>query len=644
MENTIATRIADFLKAYPPFNFLNEALLLKMSARAVVQYFQPEEIIFHQDDIPNDHFYIVREGAVHLIRVGEQEELIDECGEGDVFGIRPLIAKQPYLLTAKVEEECLLYGLPIQLLEDEIQRNSRLAFYLATVFAAGVRSENEGSFRGKIFLNQPALIAPEFRLTEVQTIERSKKPITCRASTTVQEAAKIMSYHGVGSILVVNDKNHPIGIVTDRDFRNKVVTGQIPVQVPISTMMNSPVITIPETVTVADVQIEMVKHQIHHLCITEDGTDESPVTGVISEHDLLVIQGNNPAILVREIYSSQSPKEMHQIRLRAEELLQNYIYQEVSIAFISTIMSEINDAVIVRCIEMSLAEMIEEDRPYPGVDFCWLSLGSEGREEQLLRTDQDSALVFDNVNEADYEAIKSYFLTFSEKVTQKLNQVGFAYCPADMMASNPKWCLSLSEWKDLFSEWVNQPNADAILHSNIFFDFRPVFGNANLSKELTKHIFSDVEKQRIFLAFMAKNALKNPPPLSFFRNFVVEKGGEHKDEFDIKKRAMMPLVDAARVLTIEAKVSGVNNTFKRFEQLAELDPANQDLFEQAADAYEILMRYRTLQGLKNKDSGRYFKPSELNKMQRAQLRNSFRPINELQSLLKVRFQLSYIQG
>ncbi len=643
MENTIATRVADFLKDYPPFNFLSQQVLVKVSENVVVQYYKLNQIVFHQFQPTGKHFYIVREGAVQLILIGEKEELIDECGEGDLFGIRPLLAKQNYQLTAKVSEECLLYAIPIDLIEEEIQHNSKLAFYLATTFAAGVRSEVAGAFRGKIFLNQTAIIAPEFRLTEVQTIERSKEPIVCQASHSIQEAASIMSYHSVGSIIVVNELKYPIGIITDRDLRNKVATGQIPLYAPISVMMNRPVITIPPTITVADVQIEMVKRQIHHLCITEDGTDQTPVIGVISEHDLLVIQGNNPAILVREIYSSQSTKEMHDIRLRAENLLRDYIYQEVSIAFISTIMSEINDAVIVRCIEMSLAEMIEDNYPYPGVDFCWLSLGSEGRQEQLLRTDQDNALVFEDVEEEHYDSTKTYFITFAQKVTQKLNQIGFAYCPADMMASNAKWCMSLKEWKDLFSEWVYQPNADAILHSNIFFDYRPVFGNKELAEQLTKHIFDDVEKQRIFLAFMAKNALKNPPPLSFFRNFMVEKGGEHKDEFDIKKRAMMPLADAARVLTIEARVGNVNNTFKRFEKLAELYPSNKDLFEQAADAYEILMRYRTLQGLRNKDSGRYFKPSELNKMQRAQLRNSFQPITELQSLLTVRFQLNYIQ-
>ena len=128
----------------------------------------------------------------------------------------------------------------------------------------------------------------------------------------------------------------------------------------------------------------------------------------------------------------------------------------------------------------------------------------------------------------------------------------------------------------------------------------------------------------------------------FFRNFIVEHDGEHKNEFDIKARAMMPLTDAARVLILAAKVTGINNTFKRFEHLASLEPAKKELYDQAAEAYEILMRYRALQGLKHKDSGRFFKPDELNKTQRLMLRNSFRPIKDLQNILVIRFQLNLL--
>lgn len=645
MENTIATRIYDFLKDYPPFNFIEKELLQKFAARAIVHYYKPQEIIFRQGDYPGRYVYVVREGAVYLFREQNGEQvLIDECDEGDIFGIRPLLAGQPYALTARTEEESLIYALPIEGMREEVENNPRVAFYLATSFAAGARGQEGGQFTGRIFMQAEGALAPEFRLTEVQSIDSSKVPVTCSTSTTIRNAAIIMSDNEVGSIVVVNAEKHPIGIITDRDLRKKVVTGLYPLDAAVSQIMTSPVVTITPDITFADVQILMIKHRIHHLCLTEDGTPQSKVVGVISEHDMLVMQGNNPALLIQEIHTSTDTKELRRIRQRAEHLLEGYIYQEVSISFISTIMTEVNDAIIVRCIELSQAELEQEGAEKPDVSFCWLALGSEGRQEQLLRTDQDNALVFETIeDEAEYETVAAYYLQLAGKVTSKLNAIGFAYCPADMMASNAKWCMSLDKWKELFSEWVHTPNNEALLHSNIFFDYRPVYGNNRLAEELTDHIFNTIEKQRMFLAFMAKSALQNPAPLSFFRDFVVEKSGEHKDEFDIKKRAMMPLADAARVLILEAKVGKINNTFRRFEKLAELDPANRELFEQAAEAYELLMRYRTLHGLKNNDSGRYFNPAELNKLQRNQLRNSFRPIDELQSLLTLRFQLTYIR-
>ncbi|MCB0643098.1 MAG: CBS domain-containing protein, partial [Phaeodactylibacter sp.] len=373
--------------------------------------------------------------------------------------------------------------------------------------------------------------------------------------------------------------------------------GSMPLDAPVEALMSSPVITVPPAVTVADVQIQMVRHRIHHLCITEDGTAESPVVGVLSEHDLLVIQGNNPAILVREIQKSHTPRELAAIREKAEALLRKYIFQEVAIAFISTVMTEINDAITRRALEMAIAELEAAGRSLPDVPFCWMALGSLGREEQLLRTDQDNALVYADVPEAEEEAVNAYFLELAVKVTHTLDQAGFEYCPAEMMASNPQWCQSLSNWKDQFGRWIQQPDERAIMYCTIFFDYRPVYGDESLTEELSTHIFEAIEARSIFLNFLAKNALQNPPPLSFFRNFVVERGGEHKDEFDIKKRAMMPLADAARTLMLEKRIPTINNTFRRFDRLAELEPQNRELFQAASDAYEILMRYRSLKGL-----------------------------------------------
>jgi CBS domain-containing protein len=210
-----------------------------------------------------------------------------------------------------------------------------------------------------------------------------------------------------------------------------------------------------------------------------------------------------------------------------------------------------------------------------------------------------------------------------------------------MMASNPKWCLSLQEWKNQFSDWILTPTNQNIMHCNIFFDFRSLYGEAELSKTLGEHIFDTIDQKGIFLSLLAKNALQNPPPLTFFRNFMVEKNGEHKDAFDIKSRAMMPLTDAARLLILGHQVTGINNTFKRFEKLAELEPNYRELYEQAADAYEILIRYRALQGLKNSNSGKFLLMAEMTKMQKLNLRNTFRPISELQDIIKIRYQVSF---
>ena len=643
MDNTIPRRIYDFLKNYPPFKLLSKEELLQICGRIIVKYYQAEDFIFKQGDEPDSNIYVVREGAVHLLREEDgQRTIVETCDEGDVFGIRPLLAEENYLLSAKVIEESLVYAIPVEVFSAALNDNPQVALYMATTFASGAGQRYTMGHKPSLFLDDKSPALSQFNLVELQSLERSKRPVSCEPDTSIQDAAMIMSEKEVGSIIIVDHEMKPVGIVTDKDFRKKVVTGKVGLSETVSEIMSSPVLTVSPRVTVADVQIEMVKNRINHLCITEDGSRRTKVIGVISEHDLMVSNGNNPAILIKEIQRSKNGGALKNIRERAEVLLKRYIYQEVAISFISTVMTEINDAIIQQCLIIAEASLDQDQWKRPTARYCWLALGSEGRSEQLLRTDQDNALVFEDVEEAEYDSTKTYYLELASRATALLNQVGFEYCPADMMASNPNWCLSITEWQAQFSKWIHEPTPQAVMYCTIFFDFRPIRGVKKLAGELADHIFAQLDDQTIFLSFLARNALQNPPPLTFFRNFVVEHGGEHKDEFDIKARAMMPLADAARVLILNARVSRVNNTFKRFEKMAELEPNNKELYEQAASAYEVLMRYRTLQGLKNSDSGRFFKPTELTKMQRINLRNAFLPIKDLQSLLKVRFQLALL--
>lgn len=641
MQNAIPSRVQNFLQKLPPFSLLSGEDLMHISENVVVKYLQSGEVVFHQNEKPTAYFYVINQGAVHLIRVGGMdEELVEVCDEGDLFGVRPLMAGESYLLSARASEETLLYAIHFESIKKLIEDHPKVAWYLAQNFAAGFHRKFKQSANERYMQNQQSLIEPNRQFTELQSIKHSKAPVTCLNHQTIREAAFLMKHNSVGSIIIVNEAQHPMGILTDRDLRNEVVTGRFPLSSPVSEIMSSPVITISPDLTVADVQIEMMRHNIHHLCLTENGRTDSKVIGVISEHDLLVIQGNHPAIFIREMKRCKNGDDLKGVREKAENLLYQYLLQEVSIHFIAKIMTEVNDALIANAIEMSVQELESEGQMMKDLRWCWMALGSEGREEQLLRTDQDSGLVFEDVPNDQYVQTQQYFLALAQKTNAILNHCGFEYCPSKMMASNEKWCMSLSKWKRQFSSWIKEPTEENVMFCTIFFDFRAIYGDASLTEQLGESILQTIDRKSIFLNFLAKDAIGNPPPLTFFRNFMVEKGGAHKDAFDIKTRAMMPLADAARLLILDAAQPQINNTFKRFDHLAELEPQNAALFEQAADAYEILMRYRALQGLKNKDSGRFFDPAELTKMERLNLRNCFRPINDLQELIKVRFQLS----
>ena len=201
--------------------------------------------------------------------------------------------------------------------------------------------------------------------------------------------------------------------------------------------MSSPVITFPKNTTVAEAQIAMLKHRITHLCITEDGTSNSKLTGILSEHDIIVLRENNAASLVKEIKRSDSVLQLKDIRFRAENLLKRYIEQDLPIEFASKLISTINDVITQRIINLAITKQAEQ----PPVKFAWLAIGSQGRQEQLLMTDQDNALVFEDVTKDNYDATKAYFLNLANQINTDLATIGFELCPAEMMGSNPKWCL-----------------------------------------------------------------------------------------------------------------------------------------------------------------------------------------------------------
>ncbi|GAB4419017.1 MAG: DUF294 nucleotidyltransferase-like domain-containing protein [Bacteroidia bacterium] len=645
LAHSLVTRTADFLRQYPPFTYLPREELDALALQVKIRFFTTDDIVFRQGDPFGEVVYVLHKGRVEVIQETDGSAFpIDMCEVGDMFGVKTMLSRQPYLATAQAREDTLLYTIPSEVFIPLMERYPKVAVFFASGYAAGmtiIRAAGQDLQSARRVLLQEPRTNLLFREEDIIAVKHKEDVVFCTARNTVQEAAQIMTEYKVGALVVANERLEPIGILTDTDMTRKVAAGRVQTADTVDKLMSTPVRTVPPGETVAEAMLTMMRFNIRHLVVTEDGTASSRFVGIFSEHDMLLAQGNNPAVLAKLIRKARNVAELADIRNRAEALFHAYLRQEISVEFITGTATEINDALIRRAIELSQKQLEAEGLRAPEVPFCWMSLGSEGRGEQLLRTDQDNALIYEDPPTGREAAARDYYLRLGKAVTDILEACGFAHCPGEIMASNPKWNGPLHQWKEHFAGWIRLPEPKALMHGTIFFDFRPAYGDTRLTDALTAFLFGEMREEKGFINFFAQNALGNPPPLSFFKQFIVERGGKHKDEFDIKLRGMMPLADAARVLLLHQEVGGIANTVARYRELAAREPHNRALYDEAAMAYEMLIRHRALNGFERGNSGRYLRPEDLNKIERQTLKYAFRTIEELQSIIRTRFSLTF---
>ena len=636
MKNTISERVADFLKQFPPFTMLETDQLNLLSEQIHIHYKEKEAVIFKREANPHNFFYVVHKGAVALYR--DKEILIDLCDEGDIFGLRPLLANDNYKLEAKAHEESIIYAIPLAIFKSFVLENKQLGDFLIKSFASNTRNPYSKDHRGKLYDESPQdNIEAYDDASTLRRIPFSKKIISCSPGTSVQELAKTMTKKKVGSIIIV-ENNLPIGIITDTDIREKIATGLFSITDLASEIMTSPVITYPKSITIEQAQMAMMKFRIDHLCLTQDGTPNSEITGILAQEDIKVFLGNSPAALIKAIRRSKKNKNIKRLQTNIRHLLKEYLRQNIPITLTSKIIFELNDASIKRVIELAILKM-DEAAPVP---FSWLALGSQGRAEQFIQTDQDNALIYEDVSPEKEASTKAYFLQLAKRINKGLYTIGYEYCPAEMMASNSKYCQSISEWEKDFEYWIQNPGTEEILKFSIFFDYSLSYGDAKMVVKLSDHIFKKVKEYPLFFSHLAKGALQSPSPTGFFRQLIVEQNGANKDSFDVKHRGLMPLTDAARLLILHHAVKGINNTAARFEKLAELEPNNRTLFLSCSYATKALLKFRTKQGVANNTSGRFISLKELSKEDKMKLKRTFKTIKNLQDLITIRFQVKTI--
>ena len=633
--SVIVERIKSFLKKFQPFNLLSPEELEKVVLSIRVINIEKDKNLFKTNDPLHDCFYIVGSGSINLTIIADAEEtLINKCIEGDVFGLRPFFAKNNYMMTARAREESIIYAIPILTFKPLVASNEAVLNFLLEIFGSNSSNPNEIDQNGKLLYENNNFSKKSSEIQYFQNLSYNKSPFVAGPTSSVKEVALGMCQHSIDYVIVTKH-NTPIGIITDTDMRIKVATGRVEISASIDRIMSSPVITVNESISLAEAQLFILNNSISHLVVTQDGTDKSAIKGIITQNDLIVAQASNPGILLKEIKRSLDAPSLKKIHAKLTQIIQNSITKNIPISHITNITGEINLAVIKRAVELAIIEMGS-----PPARFAWLSIGSQGRKEQMLLTDHDNILIFEDVSEEKYATVKEYFIKLSIKVTVILENIGYKTCENNNVASNSKWCKSLREWIKQYDSWINKPSNNVDEHCSIFFDYEIVFGESSFEEAITAFIFTNTNKNKLFFDYLGNDALRKPSPLTFFKNFNTEESGEHKDKFDIKNRAILPLVDSARLLTMSHGIRGINNTYLRFKQLAIFDPKHAEIYLNCAEAFQFLSRIRTIEGLKNENTGQYIKIEELSKVDKERLKNELAPMRDLEELIKDTFQLT----
>jgi CBS domain-containing protein len=396
--------------------------------------------------------------------------------------------------------------------------------------------------------------------------------------------------------------------------------------------MSTHLTSLPPQSFAYEAALEMAKHGFRHVLVTEEGK----LTGVISEKDLFSLQRVGLRQISASIRGAATLEALKQTAHDIRQLAHNMMAQGVAAEQLTQFISALNDLLTVRIIELECAAAGILESPLCA-GFCWIALGSEGRFEQTLNTDQDNGIIFQTPQGSTPDRVREQLLPVARRINEALDACGFPLCKGNIMASNPQWCLSLAEWKDTFASWIHRGDAPVLLNATIFFDFRPLFGRRELAEELRIWLHATIKENRLFLKHMAVNALANQPPLGLVRDFVV--GEEHT--LDLKLNGITPFVDAARIFSLYAGV-GETSTIRRLRASGaqwQIDPAT---LEAWIDAFLFiqLLRLRTQheQDERNVALSNKIDPDSLNDLDRRILKEAFRQARKLQATLEKYFQ------
>lgn len=598
-----------FLQGFPPFDALTPGELEALARGLSAAYYARDTFIFASRPPPG--LAIIRKGAVRL--VDEDQSFLDKRSEGGLFGHQIHFHGSESEYRAEAAEDSLIWHLSQEDFERVMAGNATFAAYF----------ENLPQFRVRAALDPPG------RATQIlELIHRD--PVTLQAARSIREAARLMSEERVSSVLIMRG-NELKGIVTDKDLRDRVLAAGLDPSETVERVMTRDPETLACSGDMHQALLAMIRGNFRHLPVIDD---HDRVTGLVTAGDLLRAQSEHPLRMVSDIHKQGSLDALIRLSDRLPSLFMRLIRMGRNVEQTGRLVTHITDAFTTRLIQLGQQQLGPAPMP-----FAWIALGSQAREEQVPGSDQDNGLIL--AREPDHHE-SEYFSQLADFVCGGLDQLGYHYCPGEVMAMNARWRVSLRDWMRHFDGWIEEGDPKSVMFCGIFFDMRCVHGDAQLVDTLLDHAVGRARDHQIFRRFMATNIARHRPPIGFFRQFVQEDDGSHSEGLNLKHRAMVPITKLARIRALESGITAPN-TFTRLRLAAELGGIAEADADSLRDALTLINRVRLshqAEQLAAGDPPGHFVPIEsLSPLMRRNLKAAFLLVVHAQSALSLRYQV-----
>lgn len=605
-----------FLAAHEPFASLPDGVLDQLPTRLQVRYHRRGTQLLTTGQ-PNNLLHIVRSGAVDI--VDASGALVERTEVGGSFGASSLLSRSGSLYTITTIEDTLLLVMGAEVFTHLVEHHPAIRSHYAELgrdrLRHAVTVKQTAEDRSAAWLRM--------RLDEMT----SRRLVTATGRISITEAAQLMTSHRVSALPVVED-DQLVGIITDRDLRSKVVAAGVDTSLPLEHVMTRDPIRVSPDAQAFEALLEMTSRGVHHLPVVDHGI----LVGMVSSGDIMRLQQADPVFLVGNIAKQHDVDALAALSSRTPSLVDQLLRQDASADDISRLLTAVADGFTRRLIALAQTEL----GPAPCA-WSWITLGSQARRELSIGSDQDHALVLEDA-ELD-EAGRQWFADLASRVTEGLAKCGYRLCDGDVMASNPSWRLSVSQWQTQFSRWINEPHPDAVLHSQIFFDARTVHGDPLLLEQVRRDALSMTPGAKRFLGQLAAQAVERQPPVGFFRGVVLARRGDQSETFDLKGEGLHAIIELARVHALAHGLDAVG-TLDRLQAAARTSQGNS--LAELGDAFEFIghvrLSHQNRQAREGRQVDNMVRADELSTFDRRHLKDAFSLIRTAQEGLSYAYQ------